>query len=145
VRIIRPGALVDWSEPELPAQWDDICSVDGTSCWPPRARRLRYATSALRGGDRLVRDPFRCRAAARQPVRAGADDRGAFLARLRRDGWNGRIVWVPISTIACAIVAARTLHSLLRGRIPTRLAAWSILRPRRYDSRMAAQLLAACR
>ena len=55
------------------------------------------------------------------------------------------IDWVPISTISCAIVAARALQSLVHGRLPTRLAAWSILRPRRYDSRMATKVLAACR
>ena len=46
--------------------------------------------------------------------------RGAFLARLREDGWTGRIVWVPISTISCAIVMARGLQALMHGRLPTK-------------------------
>ena len=71
--------------------------------------------------------------------------RGAFLRMLRAGSWSGRVVWVPISAISIAIVAARTAQSLLGGRWPSRLAAWSILKPRRYDGRLAAQVLASCR
>jgi predicted dehydrogenase/nucleoside-diphosphate-sugar epimerase len=146
VRIIRPGALVDWGEPELPGAM---------------GRHLFGRWHLALGRSRLpiaVCDVARCAEAiawcathfdAAPPLvnlfEPALTTRGAFLARLRRHGWNGRIVWVPISTISCAIVAARTFHALLRGRLPTRLAAWSILRPRRYDSRMAAKVLAACR
>src|SRR5581483_11420415 len=71
--------------------------------------------------------------------------RGAFVEMLRAGCWRGRIVWVPISTMAVAIVAARSVQSLLVGRWPSRFAAWSILKPRRYDGRLAAQVLASCR
>jgi nucleoside-diphosphate-sugar epimerase len=146
VRIIRPGALVDWNEPELPG-------VMGRQLFGPWHLGL--------GRSRLpiaVCDVVRCAEAiawcathfdAAPPLvnlfEPALRTRGAFLARLREDGWTGRIVWLPISTISCAIVVARALQSLLHGRLPTRLAAWSILRPRRYDSRMATKVLAACR
>jgi predicted dehydrogenase/nucleoside-diphosphate-sugar epimerase len=146
VRIVRPGALVDWNEPELPG-------VMG--------RHLFGRWHLALGRSRLpiaVCDVARCAEAiawcathfdAAPPLvnlfEPALTTRGAFLARLRRDGWTGRVVWVPISAISCAIVAARALDSLLNGRTPTRLAAWSILRPRRYDSRMAAKVLASCR
>src|SRR5438046_3367567 len=58
--------------------------------------------------------------------------RGALIARLRANGWNGRMVWVPISVLAFGMTAARTLISLARGAWPERMAVWSILRPRRY-------------
>ena len=71
--------------------------------------------------------------------------RGAFLQRLRARGWAGRMVWVPISAISFAVVAARTAQAVLRGRMPARLAAWSVLKPRRYDGQVAAKVLASCR
>jgi hypothetical protein len=71
--------------------------------------------------------------------------RGELVARLRARGWSGRILWTPISFVALGLTAARTLLSLGRGRLPDRLAAWSILRPRRYDTRVAAALFAAAR
>ena len=71
--------------------------------------------------------------------------RAAFVDRLRRQRWTGRIVWLPISAMATALVGARAALSLLRGRLPSRLSAWSILRPRRYDDRIATKVLDACR
>jgi hypothetical protein len=35
--------------------------------------------------------------------------------------------------------------ALLRGRLPERMAAWSVLRPRRYDARVTAALLETVR
>ena len=55
------------------------------------------------------------------------------------------MVWVPISAISFAVVAARAAQAMLRGRMPGRLAAWSVLKPRRYDSQVATKVLAACR
>jgi hypothetical protein len=55
------------------------------------------------------------------------------------------MLWVPISVLAAGLTAARTALSLGRGRLPDRLAAWSILRPRRYDDALAAALLDAVR
>jgi hypothetical protein len=50
---------------------------------------------------------------------------------------------VPISALAMALTAARTALALAERRLPSRLAAWSILRSRHYDGRLAAALLAA--
>ena len=71
--------------------------------------------------------------------------RGDLVRRLRADGWNGRMAWVPISVISTGLVAARSAIALLQGRMPARFAAWSILRPRRYDARVTARLLDAAR
>jgi hypothetical protein len=67
--------------------------------------------------------------------------RADLLARMRAGGWTGRMVWVPISTLALALTSVRALLSLARGQWPQRLAAWSVLKPRRYDTRLAAAAL----
>jgi hypothetical protein len=55
------------------------------------------------------------------------------------------MLWVPISLVALGLKAARAANSLCRGRRPDGLAVWSILRPRRYDTRLAAEMLEAAR
>jgi hypothetical protein len=69
--------------------------------------------------------------------------RGSLAEHLRAEGWDGRVCWVPISVMAVGLTAARAAASLARGRMPARLAAWSILRPRRYDARLATEVLEA--
>ena len=67
--------------------------------------------------------------------------RADLLTRMRAGGWSGQMFWVPISALALALTSARTMLSFMRGRWPERLAAWSVLRPRRYDTRAAAAAL----
>ena len=55
------------------------------------------------------------------------------------------LIELPISIISAGLVAAQSAFSLMQGRMPPRLAAWSILRPRRYDDRVTARLLDAAR
>jgi nucleoside-diphosphate-sugar epimerase len=143
-RIIRPGALVDRDEPALPGlmgrrvfgRWYlglgrpglpiAICDVE--RC----ARAIAWCATHFDVAPPVVNlfDP-------------DVATRAAFIAQLRAHGWSGRMVWVPIGLIATGLVTARTLLSALSGRIPERLAAWSILRPRRFDSQLAADLFAA--
>ena len=141
-RIIRPGALVDRYDPSLPGLM---------------GRRLFGRWHLGLGRPRLpiaVCDVERCADAIAwcashfdqaEPVINVFDPtiptRGAFLARLRARGWSGRMVWVPISALAFGLTAARTLMSFASGRWPDRLDAWSVLRPRRYDARLAAATL----
>jgi predicted dehydrogenase/nucleoside-diphosphate-sugar epimerase len=146
VRIIRPGALVDTADPSLPGlmgrhlfgQWHlglgrsrlPIAVCDVGRC----AEAIAWCATHFSEAPRIVNlfDP-------------DVTTRGAFLNRLRQRGWTGRVVWVPISAISLAVVAARAAQSILRGRMPARLAAWSVLKPRRYDSHVAAKVLSACR
>jgi nucleoside-diphosphate-sugar epimerase len=144
IRIVRPGALVDWHEPTLPG-------VMG--------RRLfgRWHLGFGRPGLPIaVCDVARCAEAiawcaanfeAAPPVVNLLDPavatRRDFVARLRADGWTGRIMWIPISVLALGVKSARTAISLGRGQWPAALAVWSILRPRRYDTRLAARTLSA--
>ena len=141
-RIIRPGALIDRHDDSLPGLL---------------GRRLFGRWHLGMGRPRLpiaVCDVDRCGEAIAwcathfdtvAPVVNLFDPtvrtRGEFLARLRERGWSGRMIWVPISALALGLTGARVLLSLAHGRWPERLAAWSILRPRRYDSRLAAAML----
>jgi len=65
------------------------------------------------------------------------------VSEMRRRGWTGRIVWLPISLLSLGITTARTAISLGRGSWPDTLAVWSVLKPRRFDSRVAATVLDA--
>ena len=143
-RVIRPGALFDWDEPELPGlmgrhlfgRWHlglgrpglPIAVCDVSRC----ADAIAWCATHFDEAPAVVNlfDPE-------------LSTRGALVRRLRARGWKGRMAWVPISVISAGLVTAQTALSLLRGRLPARLAAWSILRPRRYDPRVTAQLLDA--
>jgi predicted dehydrogenase/nucleoside-diphosphate-sugar epimerase len=141
-RIVRPGALVDWRASELPGlmgrrlfgRWYlglgrprlPIAVCDVEHC----AEAIAWCATHFDEAPAVVNllDPT-------------VVTRGDFAARLRSRGWPGRIVWVPISFIALGLTTARTMLSLTRGRWPERLAAWSVLRPRRYHTRVAASML----
>jgi predicted dehydrogenase/nucleoside-diphosphate-sugar epimerase len=143
-RVIRPGALIDWDEPELPGlmgrhlfgRWHlglgrpalPIAVCDVAQC----AEAIAWCATHFDDAPPIVNlfDPKLA-------------TRSAFLDRLRGQGWNGRMVWVPISFISAGLIAARGVISLLQGRIPARLAAWSILRPRRYDASLSVRVLEA--
>jgi len=146
VRIVRPGALVDAADPSLPGlmgrhlfgRWHlglgraglPIAVCDVHRC----AEAIAWCATHFDAAPRIVNlfDPE-------------ITTRGDFLRRLRSRGWAGRVVWVPISAISAALVGARAAADLLRGRMPARLAAWAVLKPRRYDGHLAAKVLEACR
>jgi predicted dehydrogenase/nucleoside-diphosphate-sugar epimerase len=145
-RIVRPGALMDWSEPALPGlmgrhlygPWHlglgrpalPIAVCDVARC----AEAIAWCATHFEDAPAVVNlfDP-------------ALTTRGALVARLRQQGWSGRILWLPISVLSSGVMAARTVLSLGRGRLPEKLAVWSILRPRRYDARVAAAVLEAAR
>jgi hypothetical protein len=98
----------------------------------------------MRRSDRLVRSKLREGAAEIVTCSIRRSRRARdFVARLRAAGWTGRMLWVPISFVALGLTAARAASSLCRGRWPDGLAVWSILRPRRYETRLAAEILEA--
>jgi predicted dehydrogenase/nucleoside-diphosphate-sugar epimerase len=145
-RIIRPGALVDYANPELPGlmgrrlvgSWHlglgrpdlPIAVCDVEQC----AEAIAWCATHFDEAPPVVNlfDP-------------ALTTRRQLIERLRSQGWNGRFVWVPISVIAVGISAARAAFALADGRLPERCASWSILRPRRYDSRLASVILDATR
>jgi predicted dehydrogenase/nucleoside-diphosphate-sugar epimerase len=146
VRIVRPGALVDWTDPSMPGlmgrhlygRWHlglgrprlPIAVCDVVRC----AQAIAWCATHFDEAPPVINlfDP-------------DVTTRGAFVARLRDTGWTGRIVWLPISLMALTIIAARAGLSILGGKLPSRFAAWSILRPRRYDDRITTRVLTTCR
>ena len=143
-RIIRPGALLDWSDPALPGlmgrrlfgRWHlglgraslPIAVCDVQHC----AAAIAWCATHFDEAPAVVNlfDP-------------ALQTRGALAEHLRARGWDGRIAWTPISALAAALTTARAGLALAHGRRPARFAAWSILRPRRYDARASAALFAA--
>jgi nucleoside-diphosphate-sugar epimerase len=143
-RIIRPAALIDWNDPVLPGlmgrplfgRWHlglgapqlpiAICDVSGC------AQAIRWCVEHFDEAPRVVNliDPT-------------VTTRGALVSRLRRDGWSGRMLWAPIALLSFGMSSARVLLSLMHGRLPERLAVWSVLRPRRYDTTESEALLLA--
>jgi predicted dehydrogenase/nucleoside-diphosphate-sugar epimerase len=145
-RIIRPGALLDGQAPALPGlmgrtlfgRWHlglgrpglPIAVCDVGRC----AEAIAWSTTHFDVAPPVV-----------NLFDATIATRGELVSRLRAEGWTGRMVWVPISLVAFGLSAAHTALSLGHGRWPDRLAAWSILRPRRYDTRVASAVLEAAR
>jgi len=145
-RIIRPGALIDWREPELPG-------LMGRRLFGPWHMGLGRAGLPI-----PVCDVQRCAEVIAwcaehfeeaPPVVNLFDPalatRGDLARRLRAGGEDVRMLWVPISLLAFGLTAVRAAASVCRGRRPERLAAWSILRPRRYDARLSSAMLEATR
>jgi len=143
VRIVRPGALIDSGDLTLPGLM---------------GRRLFGRWHLGLGRPALpiaVCDVARCADAIAWCVRNFDETppvvhlfdpelttRRTYLTHIAGRGWRGRMVWVPISAVAFGLSSVRTLLSLRRLRWPARLAAWSILRPRRYDATLTTSVMA---
>ena len=145
-RIIRPGALIDLANVELPGlmgrrlvgRWHlglgrpdlPIAVCDVEQC----AEAIAWCVTHFDEAPPVVNlfDP-------------ALTTRRLLIERLRLQGWNGRFVWVPISLVAAGISAARAAYAFAQGRLPERCASFAILRPRHYDSRLAASILGAAR
>jgi predicted dehydrogenase/nucleoside-diphosphate-sugar epimerase len=69
--------------------------------------------------------------------------RREILRAFQTGGWNGRVLWLPISLMAALVVTLKTAFALLHFTRPQRLAAWSVLKPRRFDPGLSIQVLAA--
>ncbi|HWC74523.1 MAG TPA: NAD(P)-dependent oxidoreductase, partial [Gemmatimonadales bacterium] len=145
-RIIRPAALVDWNDLQMPGllgrrlfgQWHLGL---GRSSLPFAVCDVSTAAAAVAWcADHFAEAP---------PVVNLIDPtiktRGDLLARFREHGWRGRMVWTPIGLLAGGVTAATLVLGLARRERARRLKVWSILRPRRYETTVARSLLAAMR
>lgn len=143
--VIRPGALIDYADPVLPGlvgrrlfgRWHlglgrpglPIAVCDVGAC----GRVIAWCARHFDQSPKIVNllDP-------------ATTTRGDLIGRFRAAGWNGRMCWVPIPALAAAISSARTALALLTTRrLPERLDAWALLRPRRFRLEIADALLTA--
>jgi len=145
-RVIRPGALIDWGRIDMPGllgrrlfgRWHlglgrpglpfavcDVGQAGAAVAWS--ADRFPDAPPIVNLFDAAIRT------------------RADLLRRFRERGWRGRMVWVPISLLAGAVTALTFVMSLGRRGGKPRMAFWSILRPRRYDTAVTTALLSAVR
>lgn len=141
-RIIRPGALVDWANPDPPGllarrlfgQWHlgfgraglplPVCEVGRA------AAVVAWTVAQFADAPPLLNllDP-------------AIDTRRRLLQEFARHGWRGSFVWVPIPLFALLVHVARYALALPRLRRPTPLALHGLLRPRRYRSALAERIL----
>jgi nucleoside-diphosphate-sugar epimerase len=134
-RIIRPAALIDVNHVELPGligrrlfnRWHLGLGRPGL---PFAACDVSAAASAVA----WCADCFRDAPPVINLLDPNIRTRGELLDRFREQGWQGRMLWTPISLLAGALMTARFVFALARRERAEPMAVWSILRPRRYDS-----------
>ncbi len=142
-RILRPAALVDWRDIELPGLLGR--RLFGT--WHLGLGRPSLPMAIIDvglAGEVIAwsADRFEEAPAVVNLMDASLMTRREIFAAFRRRGWSGRVIWVPISMMAGLVMVIKTLISLARFQRPGGLAAWSVLRPRRYDPGVSQRLLA---
>ena len=137
-RIVRPAALIDLEQIELPGLlgrrlfggWYLALGRPGlplASCDVHRAgAAIAWCAERFDEAPRVV-----------NLIDRTVSTRGELIRLFRQRGWRGRVVWVPIPLLAGAAMLARMAVAITRpGTLPP-LAVWSILRIRRYDTVIA--------
>ncbi len=146
VKIIRPAALMSRQDPELPGlmgrrlfgAWHLGLGRPGL---PIAVCDVAYCADVIA----WCAEHFDDAPPVVNLIDPAIGTRADLIERLKAEGWTGRMIWVPISALAFGLTAARTMLSHVKGKRPEPLAAWSILRPRRYDTRVAAAALGTAR
>src|SRR5881396_1743332 len=141
-RVIRPAALVDWTNPEMPG----LVGRRLFGSWHLGFGRPGLVFAVCEVGRAAAAVAWCARHFADAPHIVNLLDpnirtRRRLLEVYRTHGWRGRMVWMPISLFALLFTAVRVALGLATLRLPARLAVWSIFRPRRYDTRLSAQVL----
>jgi predicted dehydrogenase/nucleoside-diphosphate-sugar epimerase len=143
-RIVRPGALVDWNHIEMPG----LVGRRLFGPWHLALGRPGLPFAVCEVGRAATIIAWCAESFASAPPVLNLFDpaivtRGQLRDAFRAHGWQGRMVWVPISFIASGLMTARLVLSLMRGRWPEPLAAWGVLRPRRYATALSLSSLYA--
>lgn len=143
-RIVRPAALIDWDHIEFPGLLGRRLFGGwylglGRPALPFAICDFRRAGAAIAWcAKRFNEAP-----PIVNLIDNGISTRGQLIASFKQRGWHGRIVWLPISLVAGLLVVIRAMVAVGHFRLPQRLAVWSLLRARRYDSLIAARVLEA--
>jgi nucleoside-diphosphate-sugar epimerase len=142
VKILRPAALVDIAAPDMPGllgrrlfgRWHlglgrpglpfalcDVTLAGEVVAW--FASHFDEAPAVVNLWDPAY--PRR-----RDVIRA-----------FRERGWNGRVVWFPIRLLGVAAQSARYAIALMRGGLPSSLSIIGVLKARRFDPTVSADVL----
>jgi|SRR6266850_785378 len=143
-RVLRPAALVDWTNPDMPG----LVGRRLFGAWHLGFGRPGLPFAACEVG-RAAAVVAWC--AARFPeappvlnlIDPAISTRRGLLERFRARGWRGRMVWLPIPLFAMLFTAVRVGLGLAKLRFPAHMAVWSIFRPRCYDTALSTRVLAA--
>jgi hypothetical protein len=141
-RIIRPGALVDWSNPEPPG----LLGRRLFGRWHLGFGRPGLPLPVVEVGTAAAVVTWTVAQFADAPrvlnlVDPAIATRRRLLEELARHGWRGRVAWIPIPLFAALVHATRYALALPSLRRPAPLALYAILRPRRYSSALAGEIL----
>lgn len=142
-RIIRPGALVDWSSPETPG----IMGRRLFGAWHLGFGRPGLAVPVIDVGKAAAVVGWSVAQFADAPPVLNLFDpdietRRDLLGEFRQRGWRGRFFWMPLPIFAALVHGARYALALPRFKRPTPLALYGVLRPRRYDATLSRSVLA---
>jgi predicted dehydrogenase/nucleoside-diphosphate-sugar epimerase len=141
-RIIRPGALVDWENPDPPG----LLGRRLFGPWHLGFGRPALPLPVVEVGKAAAVVAWMVAEFAEAPrvlnlldpaLRTRRDLLGAF----KQHGWRGRFVWFPIPLFTTLVQAARYGLALPKLTRPQPFALYQILRPRRYAATPSAQAL----
>lgn len=146
-RIVRPAALFDGQDIEVPglvgkrlfANWHLGFGRPGL---PFAACEVSAAGAAIA----WIAEHFADAPPVLNLLDPAITTRHGLLELFRQHGWSGRFLWVPIRVLAGGVTSLGRAMALARrssGGGGPRLSVWGVLRPRRFDSTLSAQVLAA--
>jgi predicted dehydrogenase/nucleoside-diphosphate-sugar epimerase len=143
-RIVRPAALIDLEEIDVPGlvgrrlfgHWHLGFGRPGL---PFAACDVATAGTAIA----WIAEHFAAAPPVVNLIDPAISTRRELLAMFRERGWRGRVVWVPIRLLASSITLLSRAVALARPGPSQPMSVWSVLRPRRYDPAVAAEVLTA--
>ena len=141
-KIIRPGALVDWGNPDPPG----VLGRRLFGRWHLGFGRPGQPLPVCEVGRAAAVVAWSAAQFAEAPPILNLNDpafatRRLLLEEFARHGWRGRMLWIPVPLFAVLVHIARYALALPTLRRPTPLALYGILRPRRYSFVLAAPIL----
>ena len=142
-RIIRPGALVDWTNPDPPG----LLGRRLFGRWHLGFGRPGLPLPVVEVGTAAAVVAWMVAQFGDAPAVLNLMDpaigtRRDLLDAFKQRGWHGRFVWFPIPLFTTLVHAARYAFALPKLRRPKPFALYGILRPRRYSTVLSERALA---
>jgi predicted dehydrogenase/nucleoside-diphosphate-sugar epimerase len=146
VRIVRPGAFFDSAAPEIAG----LVGKRLFGPWHLGLGRPDHPFAAIEIDDAAAAIAWFASDFENAPEVVNLFDpalvtRADLISRLRRDKWDGKMVWVPISLLSAAATAVVSAITLRKPKNPDRTSIWQLLRPRKFDARRSATVFEAMR